>query len=103
VRHEVDLAYEHPVSASFNEGSVITALFRGKRADEDENLHVEQATWQHNYVDYWGMRSGLRGVAHSCGNWWSKSQSVVEVDAMALPVIAAAWLVRRVRADRTRE
>ena len=84
VRHVSRYVYDHPVSASFNEARLIPAALPWQRRLEYE-LRVEQATWHHSYVDYWGTEVRVFEALRTHRELVIESHSVVEMDAIWLP------------------
>ena len=84
VRHVSRYAYDHPVSASFNEARLIPAILPWQRRLEYD-LRVDQATWHHSYVDYWGTEVRVFEALRTHRELEVESHSVVELDATLLP------------------
>jgi transglutaminase-like putative cysteine protease len=88
VRHLSRYAYDHPVSASFNEARLTPAALPWQRRLE-HNVAVEQATWQHSYQDYWGTEVRIFEALQTHRELIIESNSVVEVDETGLPQASA--------------
>jgi transglutaminase-like putative cysteine protease len=84
VRHVSRYAYDHPVSASFNEARLIPATLPWQRRLEYD-LRVDQATWHHSYIDYWGTEVRVFEALRTHRELEVESHSVVELDANAMP------------------
>ena len=84
VRHVSRYLYEHPVNASFNEARLIPMSLPWQRRLEAD-LHVEQATWHHNYVDYWGTEVRVFEALRTHRELVVEARSVVELDMSLLP------------------
>jgi transglutaminase-like putative cysteine protease len=84
VRHVSRYAYDHPVSASFNEARLAPAALPWQRRLEYD-LQVDQATWHHSYIDYWGTEVRVFEALQTHRELVVESNSVVEVDASWLP------------------
>jgi transglutaminase-like putative cysteine protease len=53
ITHTSRYSYDTDVSASFNEARLTPSSTRWQDTLES-TLRIDQATWQHHYVDYWG-------------------------------------------------
>ncbi|HYU02511.1 MAG TPA: transglutaminase N-terminal domain-containing protein, partial [Jatrophihabitantaceae bacterium] len=53
VHHVSRYSYDQPVVASFNEAR-LTPLATPWQTLLESTLRVDEASWQHQYVDYWG-------------------------------------------------
>jgi transglutaminase-like putative cysteine protease len=84
VKHLSRYVYDHPVSASFNEAR-LTPLATPWQHPLESTVHVEQATWQHGYVDYWGTEVRVFEALRTHGELLVESNSVVEIEASLMP------------------
>jgi len=80
IDHRTTYTYDHAVTSSFNEVR-LTPGARPWQTPLESVLRVEQATWQHRFVDYWGTE--VRAVeAHTTHRELVIDMtSLVEVDA----------------------
>src|ERR1700722_15748839 len=92
VTHLSRYVYDHPVSASFNEAR-LTPLTAPWQHPLESVVHVEQATWQHSYVDYWGTEVRVFEALRTHRELLVESSSLVELDASLLPApdIDMSW------------
>ncbi len=102
VRHVSRYAYAHPVSASFNEARLMPATLPWQRRLEYD-LQVDQATWHHNYVDYWGTEVRVFEALRTHRDLEVESHAVVEIDAGLMPAPSIDMLWPDVRAAAVRE
>jgi transglutaminase-like putative cysteine protease len=102
VRHLSRYAYDHPVSASFNEARLMPATLPWQRRLEYD-LRVDQATWHHSYTDYWGTEVRVFEALRTHRDLEIESHAVVELDATRLPVASAAMSWSDVRSHAVRE
>lgn len=92
VRHLSRYDYPQPVVASFNEAR-LTPAQTSWQAPLESVLHVSDATWQYQYVDYWGTRVRVFESQHAHRALTVEATSVVEVDESRRPSaeVAMSW------------
>jgi transglutaminase-like putative cysteine protease len=78
VEHTSTYRYDHEVTASFNEARLTPAATRWQSPLES-TLRVDQATWQHHYVDYWGTQVRAFEVSRPHRELVVAARSLVEV------------------------
>jgi transglutaminase-like putative cysteine protease len=84
VRHVSRYRYEHPVSASFNEARLVPASTPWQHRLE-YSVHVDQETWQHSFIDYWGTEVRVFEAVRIHRELVVESTSVVELDTRLVP------------------
>ena len=84
VHHRSRYVYDKPVNASFNEAR-LTPLVAPWQQPLETTMQVDQASWQHQYVDYWGTRVRVFEAQRPHTELVVDSTSVVEVDGSRLP------------------
>jgi transglutaminase-like putative cysteine protease len=102
VRHVSRYAYDNPVSASFNEARLVPATLPWQRRLEYD-LRVDQATWHHSYIDYWGTEVRVFEALRTHVDLEIESHAVVELDASKLPVVSPLMTWPEVRGAGVRE
>ncbi len=84
VHHLSRYSYDQPVTVSFNEAR-LTPLTTPWQTPLELVLIVDEATWQHTYVDYWGTQVRAFEAQRPHADLVVDATSVVEVDATRLP------------------
>jgi transglutaminase-like putative cysteine protease len=84
VKHLSRYIYDHPVSASFNEAR-LSPMSTPWQHPLESVVHVDQATWQHSYVDYWGTAVRVFEALRTHRELIVESNSIVELDATLMP------------------
>jgi transglutaminase-like putative cysteine protease len=92
VHHVSRYSYDQPVSVSFNEAR-LTPLATPWQTPLESVLHIDEATWQHHYVDYWGTYVRAFEARRPHSELVVDATSVVEIDATLLPEprLATPW------------
>lgn len=102
VRHLSRYLYDHPVSASFNEAR-LTPLSTLWQHPLETSVRVEEATWQHTYIDYWGTEVRAFEALRTHRELVVDSTSLVELDASLMPSPARDMSWVDIRGARVRE
>jgi transglutaminase-like putative cysteine protease len=102
VRHISRYAYDNPVSASFNEARLTPASLPWQRRLEYD-LRVDQATWHHTYLDYWGTEVRVFEALRTHRELEIESHAVVELDYSKLPAASPHMTWPEVRGPSVRE
>lgn len=84
IHHLSDYSYERPVTASFNEVR-LSPLTTPWQVPLETSLQVDMASWQHEYVDYWGTTVRVFEAQRSHRSLVIEATSVVEIDDAARP------------------
>ncbi len=84
VHHVSRYSYDQPVVASFNEAR-LTPLGTPWQTLLESVLRVDEASWQHQYVDYWGTHVRVFEAQRPHSGLVVESTSVVEIDASRRP------------------
>ena len=92
VNHSSQYEYDRAVSASFNEAR-LSPLETAWQMPLESNLHVEPATWNYRYVDYWGtqVRSFEALSPHSTLDVQATSLVEIDVSRRPLPEVDTDW------------
>jgi transglutaminase-like putative cysteine protease len=84
VRHRSQYSYDQPVVASFNEARLTPSASRWQQRLESV-LRVDQASWQHRYVDYWGTQVQVFEANQPHRELVVEANSLVEIDPALRP------------------
>src|SRR5437899_3860847 len=92
IEHTSHYRYAQEMTASFNEARLTPQTTRWQIPLES-NVRIENATWQHSYVDYWGTQVRVFEVTRPHRELVVASRTLVEVDpdARTEPVSTATW------------
>jgi transglutaminase-like putative cysteine protease len=92
VHHVSRYSYDQPVRVSFNEAR-LTPLATPWQTPLESVLRIDEATWRHQYVDYWGTQVRVFEAQHPHSELIVDATSVVEIDAtrMPPPQVDTAW------------
>jgi transglutaminase-like putative cysteine protease len=84
IEHTSHYRYDTDVAASFNEAR-LTPLSTRWQEPLESTLRIEQATWQYQYVDYWGTPVRVFEVTRPHRELVVSARSLVEVEARTRP------------------
>jgi transglutaminase-like putative cysteine protease len=79
IEHTSRFQYDQEVTASFNEAR-LTPLASRRQSPLESTVRVDPATWQHQYVDYWGTQVRVFEVSRPHRELLVAARSLVEVD-----------------------
>ncbi|HSY14793.1 MAG TPA: transglutaminase family protein [Jatrophihabitantaceae bacterium] len=102
VQHVSRYSYQHPINASFNEARLTPMATRWQQP-LDTFVQVPEATWQYQYVDYWGTRVRVFEAQRPHLQLVVHASSVVELDATQLPAPDRGLSWESLRSAATRE
>jgi transglutaminase-like putative cysteine protease len=98
VHHISRYSYDQPVNASFNEAR-LTPLATPWQTVLESAMHVDEATWQYQYVDYWGTHVRVFEAQSSHSGLAVEATSVVEIDPSRRPAPQADLTWHDLRTD----
>lgn len=84
VQHISRYLYDQPVTASFNEAR-LTPLTTVWQYPLESVLRVDEASWEHQYTDYWGTTVRVFEAQRAHSELVVQATSVVELDASRIP------------------
>ena len=84
VHHVSRYSYDRPVSVSFNEAR-LTPLATPWQLPLESVLRIDNGTWQHQYVDYWGTQVRVFEAQRAHEALLVDATSVVEIDVSRRP------------------
>lgn len=84
IEHTSHYRYDTDVTASFNEAR-LTPLSTRWQDTLESTLRIEQATWQYQYVDYWGTPVRVFEVTRPHRELMISARSLVEVEPHTRP------------------
>jgi transglutaminase-like putative cysteine protease len=92
IEHTSTYRYDEAVTASFNEARLTPLAARWQNPLETA-LHVEAASWQYGYVDYWGTRVRVFEARRPHRELVVRASSTVEVEPglRAVPTADLTW------------
>lgn len=92
IEHTSHYRYDTEVTASFNEAR-LTPLSTRWQTPLESTLRIEQASWQYQYVDYWGTPVRVFEVTRPHRELMISARSLVEVEphTRPRPVDSIGW------------
>src|SRR5581483_3963634 len=84
IMHTSHYRYDTDVTASFNEAR-LTPLATRWQDPLESTLRIDQATWHHQYVDYWGTPVRVFEVTRPHRELLIAARSLVEVEPHTRP------------------
>lgn len=91
IKHTSTYRYSRPITASYNEAR-FTPLATDWQVPLESTLSIAAASWQHQFVDYWGTQVRAFEVSHPHDELVLESVSLVEVNGERLPApMPVSW------------
>lgn len=102
IEHRSQYHYDQEVTASFNEARLNPVANR-RQSPLESTVRVDPATWQHQYIDYWGTQVRVFEVSRPHRELLVAARSLVEVENGTRPSEAATPSWDELRSRRVSE